>query len=86
MILASVAGPIVIGGASSISYLFTIGDAAGDTASAEMSLAYELLLWVFAPIAVVALLPLFGGTLKVFKKTLNGHLSLTSALATNRFR
>ena len=68
VILAFVAGPIVIGAAYSISSLLTAGDAAGDTASTEMSLAYGLLLWVGAPIAVVALLPLFGGILKVFKK------------------
>ena len=68
VILAFVAGPILIGAAYSISSLLTAGDAAGDTASTEMSLAYGLLLWVGAPIAVVALLPLFGGVLKVFKK------------------
>ena len=66
MILASVAGPIVIGGAYSISFLLTAGDAAGDTGSTEMSLAYGLLLWVGEPIAVVALLRLFGGIFKVF--------------------
>jgi len=68
VILAFVAGPIVIGAAYSISSLLTAGDAAGDTASTEMFLAYGLLLWVGAPIAFVALLPLFGGILKVFKK------------------
>ena len=64
VILAFFAGPIVIGAAYSISSLLT----AGDTASPEMSLAYGLLLWVGVPIAFVALLPLFGGILKVFKK------------------
>ena len=68
VILAFVAGPVVIGAAYSISSLLTAGDAAADKASTEMSLAYGLLLWVVAPIAVVARLPLFGGTLKVFKK------------------
>ena len=69
VILAFVAGPIVIGAAYGISSLLTAGDAAGDMASTEMSLAYGLLLWVGAPIAFVALLPLFGGILKVFKKS-----------------
>ena len=68
VILAFLAGPVVIGAAYSISSLLTAGDAAGDTASTEMSLAYGLLFWVGAPIAFVALLPLFGGVLKVFKK------------------
>ena len=68
VILAFVACPIVIGAAYSISSLLTAGDATGDTASTEMSLAYGLLLWVGAPIAVVALLPLCGGVLKFFKK------------------
>ena len=67
VILAFVAGPILIGAAYSISSLLTAGDAAGDTASTEMSLAYGLLLWVGAPIAVVALLPFFGRLLKVLK-------------------
>ena len=44
VILALVAGPIVIGAAYSISSLLTAGDAAGGTASTEMSLAYGLLL------------------------------------------
>ena len=68
VILAFVAGPIVIGAAYSISSLLTAGDAAGETANTEVSLAYGLFLWVGTPIAFVALLPLFGGILKVFKK------------------
>ena len=68
VILAFVAGPIVIGAAYSISSLLTAGDAGGDTASTEMSLAYGLLLWGGAPLAFVALLPLLGGILTVFKK------------------
>ena len=68
VIFAFVAGPIVIGIVYSISSLSTAGDASGDTASTEMSLAYGLLQWVGAPLALVALLPLFGGILKVFKK------------------
>lgn len=68
VILAFVAGPIVIGAAYSISSLLTAGDATGETANTEMSLAYGLLLWVGTPLAIVALLPLFGGILKVFKK------------------
>ena len=68
VIFAFVAGPIVIGAAYSISSLLTAGDASGDKASTEMSLAYGLLQWVLAPLALVALVPLFGGILKVFKK------------------
>ena len=68
VIFAFVAGPIVIGAAYSISSLLTAGDAPGDTARTDMSLAYGLLLWVGTPIVFVALLPLFGGILKVFKK------------------
>ena len=68
VILAFVAGPIVIGAAYSISSLLTAGDATGETANTEMSLAYGLLLWVGTPLAIVALLPLFGGILKIFKK------------------
>ncbi len=67
-ILTFVAGPIVIGAAYSISSLLTAGDAAGEAAGTEMSLAYGLLLWVGAPLAIVALLPLLGGLLKVFKR------------------
>jgi energy-converting hydrogenase Eha subunit H len=59
--------------------LLTAGDAAGDAASTEMSLAYGLLFWVGTPIAFVALLPLFGGILKVLKKTRGKHLSLMEA-------
>ena len=68
VVLAFVAGPFVIGSAYGISSLLTAGDAAGDTASTEMSLVYGLLCWVGAPIALVALLPLFVGILKDFKK------------------
>ena len=67
-ILAFFAGPIVIGAAYSISSLLTAGDGAGESAGTEISLAYGLLLWVGAPIAVVALLPLLGGILKGFRR------------------
>ena len=60
------AGPIVIGMAYGVRALLTGGDAASETADAGMSLAYGLLLWVGAPIAFVAALPLLAGTLKFF--------------------
>ena len=68
LISALVAGPIVIGIAYGVSALLTGGDAASETADAGMSLAYGLLLWIGAPIAVVAALPLLAGILKFFTK------------------
>ncbi len=64
----NLAGPIVIGVAYGVSTLLTGGDAASDTADAGMSLAYGLLLWIGAPIALVAALPLLAGILKFFIK------------------
>ena len=69
LISALLAGPIVIGVAYSVSTLLTGGDAASDTADAGMSLAYGLLLWIGAPIAFVATLPLLAGVLKFFTKS-----------------
>ena len=57
VILVLFAGPIVMGAAHSISSFLTAADAAGDAARTEMSVAYGLLLWVCAPIAVVASWP-----------------------------
>ena len=68
LISALVAGPIVIGIAYSVSALLTGGDAASETADAGMSLAYGLLLWIGAPIAFVAALPLLAGILRFFTK------------------
>ena len=64
VVLAFVAGPIVIGSAYGISSLLT----AGETASTELSLDHGLLLLVGTPITVVALLPLLGGILKGLRK------------------
>ena len=69
LISALVAGPIVIGIAYGVSALLTGGDAASETADAGMSLAYGLLLWIGAPIAFVAALPLLAGILKFFTKS-----------------
>ena len=69
LISALVAGPIVIGIAYGVSALLTGGDAASETADAGMSLAYGLLLWIGAPIAFVAALPLLAGILKLFTKS-----------------
>ena len=60
------AGPIGIGMAYGMRALLTGGDAASETADAGMSLAYGLLLWVGAQIAVVVALPLLAGILKFF--------------------
>ena len=60
------AGPVVIGAAYGISsWLMT--DPAGETV-ADISLAYGLLLWVGAPIVLVASLPILAGMLKVVLK------------------
>ena len=69
LISALVAGPIVIGIAYGVSALLTGGDAASETADAGMSLAYGLLLWIGAPIAFVAALPLLVGLFKFFTKS-----------------
>ena len=69
LISALVAGPIVIGIAYGVSALLTGGDAASDTADTGLSLVYELLLWIGAPIVLVAALPLLAGTIKVFTKS-----------------
>ena len=68
LISALVAGPIVIGIAYGVSALLTGGDAVSETADAGMSLAYGLLLWIGAPIAFVAALPLLAGILRFFTK------------------
>ena len=69
LISAVVAGPIVIGIAYGVSALLTGGDAASDTADTGLSLVYGLLLWIGAPIVLVAALPLLAGTIKVFTKS-----------------
>ena len=69
LISALVAGPIVIGIAYGVSALLTGGDAASETADAGMSMAYGLLLWIGAPIAFVAALPLLASLFKFFTKS-----------------
>lgn len=69
LISALVAGPIIIGLAYGVSAMLTADGSASDTADAGMSLAYGLLLWIGAPIAFVAALPLLAGILKVFTKS-----------------
>ena len=61
------AGPVVIGTAYGISS-WLMADPAGEKVAADMSLAYGVLLWVGAPIAFVAVLPLLAGIVKVFTK------------------
>ena len=63
---AFVAGPALIGAAYGISSWLMI-DPAGETV-ADISLAYGLLLWVGAPIVLVATLPILAGILKAFTK------------------
>ena len=60
MIYAAVAGPVVIAAAHGISSWLMI-DSAGEQVPADMSLAFGVLLWVGAPIAFVAALPIFTG-------------------------
>ena len=62
------AGPILIGAAYSISALLTADNAAGEKDPSELSLAFDLLMWVGAPIAIVATLPLLAGIIKTLKK------------------
>ena len=61
---AFVAGPALIGAAYGISSVLT----GGETASTGMSVAYGLLLWVGAPMAFVAVLPILFGILKALTK------------------
>ena len=66
---AFVAGPVLIGAAYGISSVLTGGESAGGPDSTSMSVAYSLLLWVGAPIAFVAALPILLGVLKPLTKT-----------------
>ena len=65
---AFVAGPALIGAAYGISSMLAGGESAGETDSTGMSVAYGLLLWVGAPIAFVAMLPILFGILKALTK------------------
>ena len=66
---AFVAGPVLIGAAFGISSILTGGESAGETDTTGVSVAYGLLLWLGAPIAFVAVLPLLLGALKPLTKT-----------------
>ncbi len=68
MIYAVVAGPVVIAAAHGISS-WLITDSAGEQVPADMSLAYGVLLWVGAPIAFVAVLPILMGIFKALTKS-----------------
>ena len=76
LISALVAGAIVVGIACGVSALLTGGDAASGTADAGMSLAHGLLLWIGAPIAFVAALPLLAGILNFSPSPGKAQLSL----------
>ena len=66
---AFVAGPVLIGAAYGISSMLTGGESAGETDATGMSVVYGLLLWIGAPIAFVAVLPLLVGILKAVTKS-----------------
>ncbi len=68
-ICAFVAGPVLIGAAYSISAFLTGYESVGQTDSTGMSAAYGLLLWVGAPIAFAAVLPILVGILKALTKS-----------------
>ena len=69
VIYAAVAGPILIGAAYTISSLLLGETSAPGADGSDLSLAFNLLLWVGAPIALVAILPLLGGILRIFTKS-----------------
>ena len=66
---AFVAGPVLIGAAYGISSALTGGESTIGSDSTGMSIAYGLLLWVGAPIALVALLPILFGIFKALTKS-----------------
>ena len=66
---AFVAGPVFIGAASGISPMLSGGESAGETDATGMTVVYGLLLWVGAPIVLVAVLPLLVGILKAVTKS-----------------
>jgi hypothetical protein len=66
---AFVAGPALIGAAYGISSVLTGGEPAGESDTTGMSVAYGLLLWVGAPIALVAVMPILFGILKALTKS-----------------
>lgn len=66
---AFVAGPVLIGAAYGISSVLTGGESTVESDSTGMSVAYGLLLWVGAPIALVAVVPILFGILKALTKS-----------------
>lgn len=69
VIYAAVTGPILIGAAYTISSLLLGETSAAGADASDLSLAFNLLLWVGTPIVLVATLPLLGGILKIFTKS-----------------
>ena len=65
---AFVAGPVLMAAAYGISSLLIGGESAGETDATGMTVVYGLLLWVGAPIVLVAVLPLLVGILKAVSK------------------
>jgi hypothetical protein len=66
---AFIAGPVLIGAAYGISSVLTGGESTVESDSTGMSVAYGLLLWVGAPIALVAVMPILFGILKALTKS-----------------
>ena len=66
---AFVAGPVLIAAAYGISSLLIGGESAGETDATGMTVVYGLLLWVGAPIAFVAVLPILFGVVKALTKS-----------------
>ena len=66
---AFVAGPVLIGAAYGISSVLTGGESTVESDSTGMSVAYGLLLWVGAPIALVAVMPILFGILKALTQS-----------------
>ena len=66
---AFVAGPVLIAAAYGISSLLIGGESASETDATGMTVVYGLLLWVGAPIAFVAVLPILFGVVKALTKS-----------------
>ena len=69
---AFVAGPVLIGAAYGISSVLTGGESTVEADSTGVAIAYGLLLWVGAPIALVALLPILFGIFQALTKSQQG--------------
>ena len=66
---AFVTGPVLIAAAYGISSLLIGGESAGGTDATGMNVVYGLLLWVGAPIAFLAVLPILFGIVKALTKS-----------------